>query len=221
MFFCFSDHFWHRQLLPQTAFFDQTVLCRNLCEPSLTPKNIGQWGCCSEQFVAHVLFFWPWTSLRGTSLAQDHPVRDPPLCCVVCRLLRCVAVLCCVVVCVVVWSVGAVCVQDFCGCVQDLGAPPRLPPPPDPLLVSRTSPPPDRPTFRFFFPSPATIFILSSSLWGSSRGILVVLLKRHDTQMCTFGLSGCRVKPRRLLQNVKNNFTMILPPSPKDFRNSQ
>ena len=35
-------------------------------------------------------------------------------------------------------------------------------------------PPPDRPKFRFFFPSPASIFILSSSLGGSFRGILVV-----------------------------------------------
>ena len=54
------------------AFFDQTVLCPHLCEPSLTPKNLGQW---ERQFVAHVLFFGPWTSLRRTSLAQTHPVR--------------------------------------------------------------------------------------------------------------------------------------------------
>ena len=31
---------------------------------------------------------------------------------------------------------------------------------------------------------------------------------------CTSGLSGCRVEPRRLLQNVKNNFTIDLPPPP-------
>ena len=30
--------------------------------------------------------------------------------------------------------------------------------------------------------------------------------------MCTFGLTGCRVKPRWLLQNVKNNCTIALPP---------
>ena len=48
--------------------------------------------------------------------------------------------------------------------------------------------------FAFFFPSPATIFFLSSLCWGSSRGILV-FLKRRGRQMCMF--SGCRVKPRR------------------------
>ena len=55
-------------------------------------------------------------------------------------------------------------------------------------------PPPDRPKIRSFFP-PAPIFALFVSLWGSSRGILVVFLKRRDPQMYTFGLSGCRVTP--------------------------
>ena len=145
-------------------FFDQTGLCPNLCEPSLS-QNRGQWGCSSGQFVAHAiccscLVFW------ATDLpAKDpHPVRDPTLCCVVCHcvVLCCVVVWCGVVWCVV-WCVGAVCVQDFRGCVQDLGAPPDFPsagPPPP------TPPPPDRPKFRSFFPSAATIFILSSSLGG-------------------------------------------------------
>ena len=47
-----------------------------------------------------------------------------------------------------------------------------LPGPPSP----RTALSPDRPKFRSFFPSPTTIFILSSLSWGSSRGILVVFL---------------------------------------------
>ena len=42
----------------------------------------------------------------------------------------------------------------------------------------------------FFFPSPATIFILSSLSWGSFRGILVVFLKRRFPEMCTFGVLG-------------------------------
>ena len=49
------------------------------------------------------------------------------------------------------------------------------------------------PKFRAFFPSPTTIFFLSSLSWGSFRGILVVFEGRNP-EMCTFGLSGCRVK---------------------------
>ena len=52
------------------------------------------------------------------------------------------------------------------------------------------------PNISLFFPSPVTIFFLSSLSWGSSRGILVVFEARGP-DMCTCGLSGCRVKPRR------------------------
>ena len=44
--------------------------------------------------------------------------------------------------------------------------------------------------FALFFPSPAPIFALFVSLWGSYRGILVVFEGR-DPKMCTFGLFGC------------------------------
>ena len=80
---------------------------RSIFDPK---KNLGQWGCSSGQFVAHVLFFGPWTSLRGTPLAQDHPVWDPPL------------------YCGVVWCVGAVCVQNW---ALSLTPPPPDPPSPD------------------------------------------------------------------------------------------
>ena len=61
---------------------------------------------------------------------------------------------------------------------------PRFAPP----SVGPPSPPPDRPKFRVFS-SPATIFVhYFLSLWGSSRGILVVCVG-GDPQMCTFGLS--------------------------------
>ena len=43
---------------------------------------------------------------------------------------------------------------------------------------------------RFFFPSPATVFILFSLSCWSFRGILVVFLKRRGAQMCTFGVLG-------------------------------
>ena len=76
------------------------------------------------------------------------------------------------------------------------GAPPFGAPPfgaPSQTSLPRTS---LRKISLFFSPSPATIFILFFPLWVSFRGILVVFEGR-DPQMCTFGLSGCRVKPRR------------------------
>ena len=158
MFFCFF-----RPLLARTPFgpdrllapsFDQTVVCPNLCQPSLTRPMELLFGtlCCScLVFLGHGL------PCEGPPLPKTTPVC-----------------------CVVVWCVGAVCVQNFRGCVQDLGALPDLSPPPHPLSrvplrrtpspdsspSRRTSPPPVRPKFRSFFPSPATIFILSSSLGG-------------------------------------------------------
>ena len=42
--------------------------------------------------------------------------------------------------------------------------------------------------FALFFPSPATIFFLSSLSWGSFRGILVGFLKRRGPEMCTCGV---------------------------------
>ena len=53
--------------------------------------------------------------------------------------------------------------------------------------------------FAFFFPSPAPI-----SLFFSLSGGLVEFwwcLKRRGPEMCTFGLSGCRVKPWRIKKN--------------------
>ena len=184
-------HFWPAPLLARTTFgpdrllahrtfFDQTVLCPNLCEPSLTPKNLGQWGCSSGQFVAHVLFFGPWTSLRGTSLAQDHPVRI--CCCVVWCVV--VVVLCCgvSVECVFKIFVGASKIWALLPDSPSAGHPSAGPPSAGPPKIS------------LFFPSPATIFILSSSLGGRFVEFWWCL-KRRDPQMCTFGLSGCRVNP--------------------------
>ena len=62
-------------------------------------------------------------------------------------------------------------------------------------------------------------FSLSGGLLVNSGGVW----SAGTPVVCTFGLTGCRVKPRRLLQNVKNNFTIDLPPPPLplDFRKSQ
>ena len=65
----------------------------------------------------------------------------------------------------------------------DLRRTPAQDPPP------QDRPPPDRPTFSVFVPSPAPIFALFLSLWGSSRGILVVFESR-DPQMRTFVVLG-------------------------------
>ena len=77
-----------------------------------------------------------------------------------------------------------------------MGAPSPDPPPPDTPPPDHL--PPDPPKISLFFSSPATIFILSSSLGGPFVEFLVVFLKAGTLEMCTFGLSGCRVKPRRL-----------------------
>ena len=50
--------------------------------------------------------------------------------------------------------------------------------------------------FALFFPPPATIFFLLSLSWGPFVEFWWSL-KRRGPEMCTFGLSGCRVKPRR------------------------
>ena len=52
------------------------------------------------------------------------------------------------------------------------------------------------PKFRAFFPSSATIFFLLSLSWGPFVEFWWCL-KRWGPEMCTFGLSDCRVKPRR------------------------
>ena len=49
---------------------------------------------------------------------------------------------------------------------------------------------PNPQNFALVFPSLAPIFIHSSLSWGSSRGILVVFLKRRGPEMCTFGVLG-------------------------------
>ena len=63
---------------------------------------------------------------------------------------------------------------------------PSSPGPPSPLDRPSAGPP----KMSLFVSPPATIFILSSLSWGSSRGFLVVFAKRRDPQMCLFGVLG-------------------------------
>ena len=68
--------------------------------------------------------------------------------------------------------------------------PSRDPPPPD-------RPPPDRPKFRSFFSlsrRKIRSFLPSLGVFSLNFG---GVFEDRDPEMCTFGLSGCRVKPRR------------------------
>ena len=106
------------------------------------------------------------------------------------RVFELFVVLLCVL-CVVVCLLCVLCVLPH----LPPDPPPPDNPPPDRPLPDR--PPPDCPKFRFFFSLSRPIFALFFSL-------LVVFwwcLKRHGAQMCTFGLSGCCVKPRPLQIN--------------------
>ena len=118
-FFGFSDHFfgphhfWPTPLLAQTAswpffFFSN----RFVLDPrKLWPMELLRTICCSC-FVIYAM------DLLASPPSPRPPCAGSPivLCCVV-------SLLCCVVLCC---GVGGVCVQNFRGCVQNLGAPPTL-----------------------------------------------------------------------------------------------
>ena len=85
------------------------------------------------------------------------------------------------------WCLLVVCVCVVCvvcgGCVQDFGASPPDPP---------STGPPKSSLFFFSLPPKISFFLLSLG------GVLVEFWwcsEDQDPQMCTFGLSGCRVKP--------------------------
>ena len=102
-------------------------------------------------------------------------------------LLVCVGVCWCVLVCVC--GLCGLCVWWVCVwwvCSRFLGL---FPGPPSGQPSSWTAQ-----NFALFSLSRHKIHSFLPSLGGSSRWIFVV----QDPQMCTFGLSGCRVKPRRL-----------------------
>ena len=149
------------------------------------------------------------------------------VCCVLCVVCWCVGVLVCLCVCVLVcWCVGVfVCLCAcvlvcLCACVlvclcvcvlvcvawvlvsQFHGVGyhvwvlisfghvrwPRIALPED-------RPSRDRPKFRSFFPLPPHFsFLPSLGVFSWNFGVF----EGRDPQMCTFGLSDCRVKPRRL-----------------------
>ena len=141
MFLSFSDHFWTAPLLTQTVFapnrfFDQTVVCPNLCEPSLTPNKPRPVGLLFGTICCSCLVFW----------AMDLLARDPPL-------PKTLLLMCC----------GAWCVA--CGvCSRFSWVSPTLPPP-DPPLPTLPQPdrPKFRSFFSLSRPHFRSFFV---SLWG-------------------------------------------------------
>ena len=125
-----------------------------------------------------------------------------------CGLVFCVVVFACFVLCV---CSSVLLLLLLCVCVWVCSGPlrrtplrrtplrrtPLRPPSAGPPSAGPPSAGPTAQNFALFFPSPATIFILFSlSCWSFSLNFGGVFEDR-DPQMCTFGLSGCRVKPRR------------------------
>ena len=80
-------------------------------------------------------------------------------------------------------------------------APPGTPPAGGPPSAAGP-PPPDPPKCRSLFPSPAPIFALFSLSLGLFSLNFGGVFEGRDPQMCTFALSGCRVKPRRPLAKM-------------------
>ena len=116
------------------------------------------------------------------------------LCCVCCVCCVCVCVVCvsCVCVVCVVCCVCCVCVLCVLYVLCFVCSPTCRWTALFRTALFRTALPRTAQNFAFFFPSPVpSLLFLSLSLSGC-------LLVDRDSQMCTFGLSGCRVKPRHL-----------------------
>ena len=93
--------------------------------------------------------------------------------------------------------------------------PSRTPPPLDIPLPDPPSAGP--PKFRFFFSLARYNFHSFFPLFGVHSLKFGGVFEGRDPEMCTFGLSGCRVKPRRLFQGPgASNTTKIPRKDPKE-----
>ena len=145
----------------------------------LDPKKPWPMGLLFRTVCCLCLVFW-----AMDLLARDLPCPRPP--CVLCCVFWCGASVRCVF-------------KIFVGASKIWALPltpllpdplPRPPPPPP----SAGPPPPDRPKFRsLFFPLPSQFSFFLPLLGVVSLNFGGVIEGRP--QMCTFGLSRCRVKP--------------------------
>ena len=126
-----------------------------------------------------------------------------------------------------VWCCVLMCVGPRFWCFPEPPSPeiprtpsPGPPEPPSPGLPLPDPPPLDRPKFRSFcspLPPPFSLLfpllaVLSLNFGGVFEG--------RDTEMCTFGLSGCRVKPRRLWEETDFGQSRFGHPDLANFRQS-
>ena len=167
-------HFWPRP--PLGSFFIKPFVPKPL-RTILGPKKPWPMELLFGTICCSCLVFW----------AMDLPARDTPCPrppCAGSPVVLCgVSLLCCVVL----WCVGAVC-ATFSWVRPKFGRSP----PPDPRL------PPLRRTPLRRTAQNVALCSLSRSHFRSFSGSLLVefwwCLKRR-CQLCTFGLTGCRVKP--------------------------
>ena len=124
------------------------------------------------QFCVSTFFLDDLGQFDSIRLRPIGPNRRVCVCCVCCVCLLCVSAVC--VCCVCLLCVSAV------WFAWSPGAPPPYCPSAGPPL-RRTAQ-----NFALFFPSPTSIF--HSSLWGSSRGILVVFWSVGTSNVLVFAL---------------------------------
>ena len=180
-YICFFHVVFLTTFGPQTAscpFFWSNRFVPKPLRTILDPKKPWPMGLLFGTICCSCLVFWAMDLLARDPLAQDHPVRDPPLCCVVCRC-------CCVVVCrcgVCSIFVGASKIWTLPRLPLRRNPLPRLPLRRTPLLRTAQN-------FAFFSLSRPHFRSLSLSLgvfsWNSGG-----VIEGRDPQMCTFGVLG-------------------------------
>ena len=168
---------------------------------------------CPDIWIRLPRHKWPksWSSIEDPVVPLERNLYGHVLCvllwsvcvCVVCVCVVCVCVLCVLCVCCV--CVVCVCVLCVLCFVRSPHLPPD-PPPPDALfrtalfrtVLRRTTLRRTAQNFALFFSLSRSIFALFCLSLGVFSLNFGGCCQGWDPQMCTFGLSGCRVKPRRL-----------------------
>ena len=170
----FGQPFWRPSLAkPTLARVSVLVVWPTLAKPTLAKPTLAKPTLANTDFGQ--------TEFGQNRLWPNRLWPNRVWFVVWCVVLCCVL---CVVLCVV-W-VAWVLVSRYQSGVPCFDRPSRDRPSPGPPKMS-----------LFFFPSPAANFVLFFSLWVFFSLNFGGVFEGRDPQMCTFGLSGCRVKPRR------------------------